>query len=72
MDFIIGFPRIIKQHYVIMVLVDKLSKESHFISIKSTFKSIYVANIFIKEIFILHGFPVTIIADRDSKFTSSF
>jgi hypothetical protein len=45
MDFIIGFPKEIKQHDVIMVVVDNLSKETHFIPIKSTFKSIDVDNI---------------------------
>jgi hypothetical protein len=34
-----------------MVVVEKLSKETHFIPIKSTYKSIDVANIFIKENF---------------------
>jgi hypothetical protein len=62
MDFIMGFPNTIKQHDVIMVVVDKWSKETHFIPIKSTFKSIDVANIFNKEIFRLHGFPRTIIS----------
>jgi len=72
MDFIIGLPKKIKKHHVIMVVVDKLRNEAHFIPIKSTFKSIYVANIFIKEIFKLHDFPKTIILDRYAKSTSSF
>jgi hypothetical protein len=72
MDFITNFPKTIKKHDAIMVLVDKLSKTSHFIPIKSTFKAIDVANIFMKEIFRLHGFPKTIILDRDAKFTLSF
>jgi hypothetical protein len=72
MDFITGLPKTIKQHDAIMVVVDKLSKETHFIPIKSTFKAIDVANVFTKEIFRLHGLPKTIILDRDAKFTSSF
>jgi hypothetical protein len=48
MDFITGLPKTIKQHDAIMVVVDKLSKETHFIPIKSTFKAIDVANVFIK------------------------
>ena len=48
MDFITGLPKIAKQHDAIMVVVDKLSKEAHFIPIKSTFKSINVANVFMK------------------------
>jgi hypothetical protein len=71
MDFIIDLPKTIKVHDAIMVVVDKLSKEAHFIPIKYTFESIDVANIFMKEIFRLHGFPKTIISDRDAKFTSN-
>jgi hypothetical protein len=48
MDFIIGFPKTIRQHDAIMVVVDKLSKETHFIPIKSTFKAIDVVDIFMK------------------------
>jgi hypothetical protein len=70
--FFTGLPNIIKQHDAIMVVVEKLIKESHFIPIKSTFKSIEIANVFIKEIFKFHGFPKTTISDRDDKLTSNF
>jgi len=69
MYFVIGFPKMIKQHDAIMVVADKLRKETHFIPIKSMFKSIDIANVFIKEIFRLHNFPKTIISDRYSMFT---
>jgi hypothetical protein len=55
-----------------MVVVDKLSKASHFILVKSTCKVIDISNIFMKEIFRLHGMPKEIISDRDTKFTSNF
>jgi hypothetical protein len=71
-DFITSLPKTIKQHDEIMVIVDKLRNEAHFIPIKYTYKSIDVSNIFMKEIFILNGFPKTIISDRDAKFTSNF
>jgi hypothetical protein len=64
MDFIKIIPKIVKQHDVIMVVVDKLRKVAHFVPIKSTFKYIDVANIFMKEIFGLHGFPKTIIVEK--------
>jgi hypothetical protein len=72
MDFITSLPRKVKKHDAIMVVVDKLSKEFHFIPIKSTFKAIDVENIFVKETFRLHGLPKTTISDRDANFTSSF
>ena len=61
MDLITGFPRTNRKHNVIMGVVDKMSKESHFIPIKSTYKAIDVDDSFIKDIFRLHGIPKTII-----------
>ena len=55
-----------------MVVVDKLSKSVHFVPIKSTCKAIDIANIFMKEIFKLHGIPRELISDKDTKFPSSF
>ena len=72
MDFITGLLKKIKQHDAIMVVVDKLRKEDHFIPIESTFKVIDVVDVFMKQIFRLHGIPKTIISDRDTKFTSNF
>ena len=72
MDFIIGFPITMKQHDSIMVVVDKLTKETHFILVKSMHKTDEFAKIFMKEIFKLHGLPKAIVSDRDVKFTSNF
>ena len=55
-----------------MVVVDKLKKESHFIPVKSTYKTNAIGKIFMKDIFRLHGFPTEIVSDRDPKFTSNF
>jgi hypothetical protein len=72
MDFITGFPKSTKQNNAIMVVVDKLSKDAHFIPIKTTCKTIYIVNIFMKEIFRLHDMPKEIISDKDTQFTSKF
>ena len=55
-----------------MVVVDKLSKSAHSIPNKLTCKEIDIANIFMKEIFRLHGMPKEIVSDRDMKFNSNF
>jgi transposase InsO family protein len=55
-----------------MVVIDKLIKYAHFIPMKSTYKEINIAEIFMKEIFRLHGIPKMVISDRDVKFTSKF
>ena len=72
MDFITSLPKSKKQNYSIFVVVDKLSKEAHFIPVKSTYKAVNIADIFLKEIFRLHGIPKEIILDRDTKFTEDF
>jgi hypothetical protein len=55
-----------------MVVIDKLSKSTHFIPVKSTYKEINITEIFMKKIFRLHGIPKMVISDRDVKFTSTF
>ena len=55
-----------------MVVVDKLSKDSNFIPIKSTYKVVKIAYIFMKEIFRLYGLPKVIVSNRDTKFTGNF
>ena len=48
MDFITGLPRTKKHNDSIMVVVDKLSKETHFIPVKSTYKVVNIADVFLK------------------------
>ena len=55
-----------------MVVVDKLSKVAHFILVKTTHKDTNIAEIFMKQIFCLHGIPKVIISDKESKFTGNF
>jgi hypothetical protein len=55
-----------------MVVVDKFTKASHFIPLKTTHKAIDVVDIFMKEVERLHKIPKTIVSNRDSKFTLNF
>ena len=55
----------------IMVVIDKLSKFAHFIPMKSIYKAIDITEIFMKEIFRLHGIPKMVISNRDVKFMSN-
>ena len=72
MDFIIGLPKSKNQNDSIFVVIDKLSKEAHLIPMKSTYKAMNIADIFLKEIFRLHGKPKAIILDRYVKFIGKF
>eukprot|EP00253_Pinus_taeda_P033032 PITA_33032 len=72
MDFITGLPKTKRNNDSIMVVVDKLSKEAHFIPVQSTYRAVKIAHVFMQNVFRLHGLPKTIISDRDVKFTSAF
>lgn len=56
----------------IIVVVDKLTIEVHFIPFKYTYKTSDIAWSFIKDIFSLHGLLRSIILNRDVKFTLNF
>ena len=63
MDFITGLPKIKKQNDSIFVVIDKISKAAHFIPVKLTYNAVNIVDIFLKEIFRLHGIPKVIISD---------
>ncbi|PNX76538.1 hypothetical protein L195_g032490, partial [Trifolium pratense] len=71
MDFIGGLPKA-QGVDTIMVVVDRLTKYAHFLPICHPYTAKEVANVFIKEIVKLHGFPNSIVSDRDRVFLSSF
>jgi hypothetical protein len=72
MDFITGLPRTNKQHDSIMVVVDKIMKDDHFIPLNSTHKEANFSDIYMREVAQLNGIPKTIVSHRDPKFTLKF
>ena len=71
MDFITGLPKS-RGYEAILVVVDRLSKYSHFIPLKHPYTARSIADVFCKEIVKLHGVPVSIVSDRDPVFVSGF
>lgn len=67
--FIIGLPRSKRKNYSVMVVMDKNSKTTHFIPVQSTYKTVKLVDIFMREIFRSHGIPKVVISDKDVKFT---
>jgi hypothetical protein len=69
MDFIEALPRS-EGKDTILVVVDKLTKYAHFIPLSHPFTAKTIVQIFIDNVFKLHGLPLAIITDRDRVFTS--
>ena len=54
------------------MIVDKLTKSSHFIPVRIDYSMDRLAELYVEEIVQLHGVPLSIVSDRDSRFTSRF
>ncbi|GJS98719.1 reverse transcriptase domain-containing protein [Tanacetum coccineum] len=72
MDFITKLPKTSSEHDTIWVIVDHLTKSIHFIPSRETDSMETLTRLYIKEIVLQHGVPISIISDRNSHFTSRF
>ncbi|GJR94050.1 putative reverse transcriptase domain-containing protein [Tanacetum coccineum] len=70
MDFITKLPRPKNGHDTIWVIVDRLTKSAHFLAIREDYCTERLARIYIDEIVARRGVLVSIISDRDGRFTS--
>ena len=72
MDFVVKLPKSKEGHDAIWVIVNRLTRSTYFLHIRMTYTMDKYAEIYIREIVRLHGVPVSIISNRDARFTSSF
>ncbi|GKB65463.1 putative reverse transcriptase domain-containing protein [Tanacetum coccineum] len=72
MDFVTKLPRTSSGHDIIWVIVDRLTKSAHFLPMREDYKMERLARLYLNAIVARHGVPISIISNRDSRFTSRF
>ena len=72
MDFVTHFPWTSWRHDAVWVIVDRLTNWAHFLAMQMTFTLEEFCQLYIREIVRLHGVSVSIVSDRDSRFTTHF
>ena len=72
MDFVVELPLTRRKHDSVWVMVDRLTKVAHFLPVRTDYSLDKLAELYISEIVRLHGIPISIISDRDPRFTLRF
>ncbi|GKE10805.1 putative reverse transcriptase domain-containing protein, partial [Tanacetum coccineum] len=72
MDFVTKLPRTAAGQDTIWVIVDRLTKSAHFLPMREDDTLEKLTRQYLKEVVSKHGVPISIISDRDGKFTSHF
>ena len=71
MDFVTHFPRTSRARDAMWVIVNRLTKSAHFFAVRMTFTLEEFYRLYIREIVRLHGIPISIVLNRDPRFTAS-
>jgi hypothetical protein len=72
MDFIVGLPLTARKNDSIWVILDRLTKTAHFITMHTTYSAQQYAELYMDQIVRLHGILKTIISDRGTQLVARF
>jgi hypothetical protein len=72
MDFIMGLPTTARKFDLIWLIVDRLSKSSHFIPVNTNYRVQKYADVYIARMLCLYGVLKMIISDQGSQFVARF
>ena len=72
MDFVTHLPQTPWRHDAVWVIVDQLTKSTHFLVVRMTFTLEEFCRLYIREIVGLHGVPMSIVSNRNPRFMSHF
>ena len=72
MDFLSDFPLTQRKHDAVWVIMDRLTKSAHFLLVRLDYSMDRLVELYVSEIVILHGIPLSIVSNYDPWFTSRF
>nr|GEW22654.1 retrotransposon protein, putative, Ty3-gypsy subclass [Tanacetum cinerariifolium]GEW22661.1 retrotransposon protein, putative, Ty3-gypsy subclass [Tanacetum cinerariifolium] len=72
MDFITKLPKTTNGYDTIWVIIDRLTKSAHFLPMRENDPIKKLMKLYMKKEVTRHGVPVSIISNRDGRFTSLF
>ena len=72
MDFMTHLPQTQQKRDAVWVIVDRLTKSAHFLAMRMTFALERFCRLYIREIVRLHRVPISIVSNRDPRFTTHF
>ena len=72
MDFVPGLPLTQKKHDSVWVIIDRLTKSDHFIPVRIDYSMDRLNELYVEEIVKMHGVLLSIVSDRNPRFTSKF
>nr|GEU31231.1 putative reverse transcriptase domain-containing protein [Tanacetum cinerariifolium] len=71
-NIVTKLPRTSSGHDTIWVIVDRLTKSAYFLHMREAYKMDRLDGLYLNEIVARHGVPISIISNRDGRFTSRF